>query len=140
MTEADRAQIEAEVMEAMDIFSDGFREMDMEKVASVAHPDLLAYPFVGQVLNWTEFREALLAWAEGKESWAAHWVDTNVRVISPDLAVFSATTVDTVWFSDGRVIHYPSNATAFLFERTPDGWKFSMGGPSNSAPQPVEEG
>jgi len=140
MTADQIAEIEAEVLEGMETYVDGYREMDMEKVGSVAHPDLLTYPYSGRVLNRTEFIETSLAWAEGRGYWAISWVDTNVRVLSPDLAVFSGTSVDTVTFSDGRAFHYPSNAYAFLFERTPDGWKFSMGGPSSPARQPVEGG
>ena len=140
MTDAEVAQIEAEVMESMGTYVDGYREMDMEKVGSVAHPDFLTYPYSGRVVNRSEFVETSLAWAEGKESWAISWVDTNVRVLSPDLAVFSGTSVDTLTFSDGRAFYHPSNAYAFLFERTPDGWKLSMGGPSAAPRQPIEEG
>lgn len=140
LTEDQIAEIEAAVMESIETYADGYREMDMEKVASVAHPDLLTYPFAGRVLDRPGFLESSLAWAEGKESWAINWTDVNVRVISQDLAVFSGTSVDTVTFSDGRAFYYPSNAYGFLFERTPQGWKFSVGGPSSPPRQAVDEG
>ncbi len=135
----DQAQVEAEVKAAMDAFLDGFREMDMESVAQIAHRDELLYPYVGRVLNWAGYRDALMAWAEGKASWGGQWTSTNVRVLSNDLAVFSATSTDTLAYSDGRVFEYPNNAMAFLLERTSDGWKFSMGGASNVARRAIEE-
>jgi len=138
MAEAEIAQIEAGVLASMQTYVDGYREMDLEKVGSVTHPDFLTYPYSGSVQNRAEFVEGGLAWAEGKESWAISWVDTNVRVLSPDLAVFSGTSVDTLTYSDGRVIQYPSNAYAFLLERTADGWKLSVGGPSAAPGQAVE--
>jgi uncharacterized protein (TIGR02246 family) len=138
MTDAEQAQVEAEVKAVMNAFYDGWREMDMEKVAGLAHPNELIYPYVGQVLDWSGYRDAILAWAEGKAAYKGGWTSTKVRVLSPDLAVFSGTSTDTLTYSDGRIFEYPNNAMAFLLERTSDGWRFSMGGASNAARRAIE--
>jgi hypothetical protein len=115
------------------------RQLDGELVATTTHPDLLVYAYGGLILDRAGYRDAISAWMEGKESWKGSWVDTHVRVLSTDLAVFSGTMEDTVVFSDGRTLHYPSGSFAALFERTSEGWRFSVGGSSTGVGQPIEE-
>jgi hypothetical protein len=138
MTEAERAQIEAEVLEVAETMVDGFMQLDGELIATTAHPDLV-FAYGGHVLNRDTYREAMVAWPEGKESWEGGWVETDVRVLSPDLAVFSGTMEFTVRYSDGRTLHFPNGAFAALYERTSEGWRWSVGGVSSGGGQPVDE-
>ena len=140
LTEEEIAQIETRILGIMENRFDALRELDVEGYALTAHPELLTWPGGGQLMNWSQYRDALMAWAEGKESWKGGWVESKVRVLSPNLAIFSGTYTDSIRFSDGRHLHWPEASAVFLFERTADGWKFIMGGESATPPQLVEEG
>jgi ketosteroid isomerase-like protein len=138
LTEAEIAEIETQILSIMENRFDALRDLDVESYARTAHPDLLTWPAGGQLMNRSQYKDALLAWAEGKESWSGGWIESKVRVLSPDFAVFSGTYTDTIRFSDGRHLHWPEAVAVFLFERTPEGWKFIMGGESAAPPEPVE--
>ena len=138
MTESEIAQIEAEVLEVADARFEALRNLDLEKVLQSAHPDLLAWAAGGRILNSAAYREGLYAWAAGKESWRGGWVQTNVRVLTPKIAVFSGTYVDTIQYSDGREVHCRSCSTVFLFERTAEGWKYPMGSGTAEDAEPVD--
>lgn len=140
MTAAEIVQIEEEVLAAVEARFDALRRLDMESVLLAAHPEVLVWPNGGRILSSAEYREGMYAWAQGKESWEGGWIDTTVRVLSPDLAVFSGTYVDTIEYSDGRRLHCPACSAVFLFERTVDGWKYTLGAGSSAPAQPVEEG
>ena len=75
--EFDQAQIEAEVLEVMETFIDGFRELDIEKVIQTAHTDALMFPYGGRVLDFAAYRDALDSWADGKTSWKGGWTETH---------------------------------------------------------------
>ena len=138
MSEAEIAEIRADVLEVVEARFEALRDLDMDKVLQSAHPDLLAWTAGGRIMNSAAYRDGMRAWAEGKESWSGRWVETDVRVLTPDLAVFSGSYVDTIQYSDGRYLHCPRCSAVFLFERTPDGWKYSMGAGSAVPAEPVE--
>ena len=140
MSEAEIAEIEAEVLEVVEARFEALRNLDMDKALRNAHPDLLVWAAGGGISNAAAYRDGMYAWAEGKESWKGRWVETNVRVLTPDLAVFSGSYVDTILYSDGRHLHCPKCSAIFLFERTPDGWMYSMGAGSAVPAEPVEGG
>jgi uncharacterized protein (TIGR02246 family) len=140
MTDVEIAEIEAEVREVAQTFIDGFNELDMAKVVSVSHPDHTKVPYAGEILDRSGFQEFLDGWVEDKESWQGDWVDTHIRVLSPDLAAFSGTYSVDMTLSDGERRHYPSGAMVGLFERTEDGWRWSIRGSASSGYQLVEEG
>lgn len=138
MTEAERAQIEAEILEVAETWVDGLRQFDGDLIAAAIHPDLAVFAYQGRILDRAGYRDAIVAWMEGKESYKGGWLDTHVRVISPDLAVFSATAEDTIQYSDGRTVHRP-NSTVALFERTTEGWKWSVASHGPGVAQVIEE-
>jgi ketosteroid isomerase-like protein len=140
MSDTELAEIEAEILEVVEARFDALRNLDIDEVLQSVHPDLLAWAAEGRVMNSVAYRDGMYAWAEGKESWRGGWVETTVRVLTPSLAVFSGTYVDTIQYSDGRFLHCPSCSAVFLFERTEDGWKYSMGAGSSAPAEPVEEG
>ena len=141
MTQAEIAQIEAEVLQVAQTFLDGFNELDMAKANETMHPDHMTFSYQGRIMNKADYREFLDGWVTNKESWQGHWLETNVRVLSPQAAVFVGTyTVDLMEYSDQPGRRYPQSAWTMLFEKTSDGWKWSMGGSSNSGYEAVEEG
>jgi ketosteroid isomerase-like protein len=140
MSEAEIAQIEAEVREVVEARFEALRNLDMDKVLRSAHPDLLVWAAEGRIMNAAAYRDGMHAWAEGKESWRGRWVETKVRVLTPDLAVFSGSYVDTIQYSDGRHLHCPKCSAVFLFERTTNGWKYTMGAGSAVPAEPVQGG
>lgn len=140
MSEADIAEIQAEVLEVVEARFDALRNLDIEEVIRTAHPDSLVWVTGGRIVNSAEYRDGMYAWAEGKESWRGGWLERSVQVLSSDLAVFFGTYVDTILYSDGRRLHCPECAALFLFERTADGWKYTVGAGSAAPAQPVEEG
>lgn len=140
ISEPEIARIEAEVLGVVEGRFEALRNLDMDGVLQSAHPDLLAWAAGGRILNSAEYRDGLYQWANGKESWKGHWIERNVRVLTPDLAVFWGSYVDTIQYSDGRVLHCPRCSAVFLFERTPDGWRYSMGAGSSTPAEPVEAG
>ena len=141
MTEAEIAQIEAEVLAVMQDFIDGFNELDMAKVNETMHPEHMTFSYVGDLLDKAGYREFLDNWVQTKESWQGHLHETDVRVLSPDVAVSTGLlTIDEIHYTDGRARHYPKNAWTMLFEKTPVGWKWSMGGHTSSGFEDIAEG
>jgi hypothetical protein len=139
MGEFDQAQIEAQVLAVMQEFLDGMNELDMAKVEETTHPGHMALSLQGRILNRSEYREAMDQWATDKKSWHGTWHDTSVRILSPEAAVFTGLySIDLIEYEDQPARHYPQNAWSILVERTPDGWKWSMGGHSSSGYEVVE--
>jgi len=140
MTEAERTQIEADVAAVMQQFMEGFNELNLEKINQTMHPDLMSFPLGGRLVNKSEYREYLDEWVADKESWKGSWHEMRVRVLSPNAAVFTGTYSDTIRYLDGQVRFYPQGAWVTLVERTPEGWKWSMGGQSASPFELISEG
>jgi hypothetical protein len=135
--EFDQDQVQTEALKVMEDFMEGFNELDMVKVVGTMHPDI-RFPYAGRILNKDGYREYLEGWVETKESWEGRWLDTQVRVLSPDLAVFSGTYTTTIHHSDGRISRTPEGSWVTLVERTPDGWRWSLGGASSGGSEDVE--
>jgi hypothetical protein len=68
------------------------------------------------------------------------WTETDVRVLSPDAAVFLGQASGTWEHADGRFIRYPSSWQLMLVERTEDSWGMSILQYSNGPSEVVEEG
>ncbi len=140
MTEAEIAQIEAEVMALMQEFVDGFNELDMAMATATFHPDHTTLTIGGEIVNKSGYREILDGWVGDKESWQGSWLETNVRVLSPSAAVFTGTWSPTIRYSNGSVRNYPLGAWVTLVERTAAGWRISAALGSNSGYEEVEGG
>jgi hypothetical protein len=128
MTEAEIAQIEAEVIEVMEGVFDGFRQLDPQMIMAHFHPTATSWVWAsvprghGRVLELTE------NWVEGKESWEGSWTETTVKVFSQDAALFQGVYEATITYPDGRIVYFPNNASwTLLLERTDDGWLGTIG-------------
>jgi hypothetical protein len=140
LTEAEIAQIEAEVLQVMQVFMEGFNEHDPGKIATTLHPDLPAILYAGRIWTRAEFPEGVAPWFEAREAYQGEWIETDVRVLSRDLAVFQASYRGTTKLTDGRTFHYPHSSSMALFERTSEGWRWTVGGTSAGPAELVEGG
>jgi hypothetical protein len=111
----------------------------MEKVVETVHPDYMTLSYAGRILDKSGYREYWDEWVKNKESWQGHWHETNVRVLTPEAAVFTGLySIDLIEYSDQPARHYPQNAMTTLVEKTPDGWKWTMGANTASGFEEVE--
>jgi fibronectin type 3 domain-containing protein len=141
MTEAERAQIEAEVTEAATGLLDGFRTMDAEVVGEWFHPTETSFVWGGTINDRGGMIEHLRSFMEDFESWDGGWVETQVKVLTPDAAMFQGEFESTIHYTNGRVLRWPGNANfTMLMERTPEGWKVTIGDMDNGPSEVVEEG
>jgi hypothetical protein len=141
MTEAEVAQIEAEVTQVLEDFLQANEEMDCGKVAALYHPEHAGVAWGSRLLDASMFQEACESFFDGKDSWTGYWVETNVRVLTRDFAEYTGRMGDTIHYSDGRVREWPGNCVNIgVMERTPDGWKATIGAQTCGSSQLIEEG
>ncbi len=141
MTEAEIAQIEAEVLGLMESWMEAWRGNDCALSRDLWHPTKIAQPRVGRtgisVDGWIESCTTQMA---NRESFSGEWTDTDVRVISPEAAVFSGTYRATYGYRDGSPgRHYPTAAQVMLVERTEGGWGITFFTNSNGPSEEVGE-
>ncbi len=126
MTEAEIAQIEAEVMQFSEAWMDVWAKNDCEAGAVFLHPDNLSFLWSGQALNRAEWLEACIPIVANRESFSGSWTETSVQVLSRDAAVFVGTYSSTFsYVDDTPARHYPSSSQMGLVERTATGWVFT---------------
>jgi len=141
MSEAERAQIEAEVTEAANGFLDSFRTMDAEVVGEWFHPTETSFVWGGTINDRAGMIEHLRSFMENFESWDGAWVETQVQALNPDAAMFQGEFGSTIHYANGQVLRWPGNANfTMLMERTPEGWKVTVGDTDNGPSEVVEEG
>jgi hypothetical protein len=139
--EAGQAQIKAEVTQALDDWIQSYGGMDCDETSRFYHPQFLAAASGGEILDYAAHNEGCQSFFEGKDGWKGYWVETNVRVISPDAAEFSAIMGDTVWYSSGLVRERPGTcANVGVMVRTDEGWKFTIAAQSCGSSRLLEEG
>jgi hypothetical protein len=128
MTEADIAQIEAGVMEAADGWLDAWRsEVDCDSNLPLLHPDRLAMPYQGRILDREGWHEMCLIRSANVASATFDWTTREVRVLSPDAAVFIGSYSATWEYRDGSPeVRVPSSSVGGVMERTPDGWVWTL--------------
>jgi len=133
------AQIEAEIVE---VWEDHFRVMetfDCDRLTKTLHPEHLAMAYGARLVGFDDWDGVCTGFFTTMESWTGYWADTEVRVLTPDLAVFTGYYGDTIHYSNGEVVTWPGNcAQVSLMERTEDGWKNSLFGQSCGSSQPVD--
>jgi len=140
MAAAEKAQIQAEIVDVATGINRGFRALDAEAVAEVFHPTESGFAWGGKIYNGTDIVEPLAARLANRVLDDREWVDTRVKVFTRDLAMFQGIADVTIEETDGDVLHYPGNLIfTLLFERTADGWKSTSGaitsGPYETADQ-----
>ena len=128
MTEAETAQIEAEVMQLADDWMDAWKDMetDCETTQTLLHPDYWRRLASGEdwdISEWPDYCARSTATRAGASN---DWAKKTVRVISPDAAVFIGTHSPTFSYNDGRPPrHYLTSVQRLLVERTETGWGIS---------------
>jgi len=144
MTEAEIAQIEAEVTEWAETLLDGWGPGTTEErcaaLQALAHPDHVVWLRGGEPRGPDAFFEYCMANQANWVSYTGEWTDTDVRVLSPDAVIFIGRTSGTWVHTDGRVTRYPAGVIRYLVERTADGWGFTMTDFSNGPSEVVEQG
>ena len=138
MTEAEVAQIEAEVMEFVDAFLDAWRvEVNCDSNLPLFHPDRLVMPYEGEIINRDEWHEMCLMRSANVASATFIWTSREVRVLAPDAAVFIGSYSATWEYRDGSPTgHVPTSSVGGVAERTPDGWVWTF---YSWSPGPGEE-
>jgi hypothetical protein len=128
MTEAEVAQIEAEVTEWSEAWMDGWGpENRCEIITAFYHPDHANRFRGGEPRGRDGVREWCEATTGNWASFSGNWTDIDVRVISPDAAMFTGRYDGTWEYTNGGTGHYPTGSHRILVERTVDGWGATMG-------------
>jgi hypothetical protein len=141
MTEAEKAQIEAQVLAATDVYTDALEAKDAEILKGILHPTETSWVWGGTIRDYTTFPERLATLMEPWETWEGGWTQRTVKVLSPEAVMFQGEYEVTTHYEDGSVLHWPGNANVTaLFELTADGWKITMADFDNGASEVVEEG
>jgi len=116
MTEAEIAQIEAEVMEFADTHLAAFSELDTDLLLSFwMDDDISSVSFAQRAVGTGElsaFFDGLVAsWQQTESAWQPGSI---VDVISPTMALFQGTNRQDVSFTDGRELVQRIHFTHFL--------------------------
>ena len=138
MTEAEIAQIEAEVTQRVGDWMVDWSQNDCQVIDEYAHPELTAMLYSGEVLDRAEWKEACGPVVENRESWTTDWHEVTVRVLSPDAAVFLVNYGYTIKFTSGVHRTWPRASQGGLVERTTDGWAITLLGSSSGSYEDVE--
>ena len=138
MTEAEIAQIQAEVTEFADGWLDAWRvEVNCDSNLPMLHPDRLAMPYQGEIINRDEWHEMCLMQSANVASATFDWTSREVRVLAPDAAVFIGSYSSTWEYrDDSPTSHVPTSSVGGVAERTPDGWVWTF---YSWSPGPGEE-
>ena len=128
MTEAENAQYEAEVMELADRWMDAWRGgADCDSNLPLLHPDRLAMPYEGEIINRDGWHDMCLMQSANVASATFDWTNREVRVLAPDAAVFIGSYSATWEYRDGSpASHVPTSSMGGVAERTPDGWVWTF--------------
>jgi hypothetical protein len=138
MTEAQIAQIEAEVLEWAEAWMDSWNvDVHCDATLPLIHPDHVVELTGGAPLKKAEWLEYCKRTNANIAGFTGVWTDTSVRVLSPDAAVFLGRFDGTWEYPDGRTNHRPAGAQLILVERTAEGWGLTLFENSNG---PLAEG
>ncbi len=143
MTEAEIAQIEAQVLETAQAWMDVWEDMDTdcERGAEFWHPEHMVYFSSGEPTTPSSWLEVCNRLTQNRAGFSGEWTDTEVRVLSQDAAVFVGRQTGTFEYLDGSPTrHYPTGAQVILFERTATGWGITTFSNFNGPSEVVGEG
>lgn len=128
LTEAEIAQIEAEVLEVVEANFEGWRQGDVDIIMATFHPTATSWVAGSVPRDFSRVTEWVTNFSTNYESWEGGWTETEVKVLSREAALFQGHYSCTTTRNDGRVLYWPGNASwTNLLERTEDGWKITMG-------------
>jgi len=141
ITEVEQAQIEAEVMATSDVLADSWNTNDLEAFYSVFHPEKISHAWGSRV--WKDHSAFADEWRsvwETGDSVRISWTDRSVQVLSAEAAMFQGSTDLFLYYTDGRILHYPGTAHwTGLFEPTEDGWKMTTSAYTFGGAQRLDE-
>lgn len=142
MTEAESAQIEAEVMQWAEAWMEIWRANDCELSRNAWHPTRIAQPRAGRTgVSVDEWIRQCTDQITNRASFSGEWTETEVRVISRDVALFMGSYNATYGYRDETPDrHYPTAAQVMLLERTETGWGLTFFVNSNGPYEGVEGG
>jgi hypothetical protein len=139
-TAAEIAQIETEVVAAMETSLEGCRRLDPTMAMQPYHPTKTAYAWTDVPLDYSGTSAMMTAVLGDLKSAEIALVATTVRVLSRDAAVFQGVYETTQYRKDGTVLRLPGKATwTCLAEKTDEGWKITVGANSNGEPEITTE-
>jgi len=139
MTEAEIAQIQAEVEQVAEDWIANWGRGDCEAAAGFFHPEYISQSRAGVFArSRDDQRENCELNTANRESTTASWTSSNVRVISASAAVFAGNFEGTFRYRDETPArHYAHSAQTILFERTDTGWGITFLSTTNDQAQPV---
>ena len=141
MTEADIAQIQAELMSWTDEWIESSRSQDADAVAALMDPDEARYVVNATFHSgWEECRNALETLYAGWETWNGDWSGRSVEVLGPDVAFLIGQVRGPLTLVDGTE-GINQVRLSFLLKKRVDGWKAVYGHGSGAfTPNPIAEG
>ena len=143
MTEAEKAQIQTEVLQAAEAWIDSWKDMetDCETITGMMHPDHMALLLGGNVASRDQWLDYCNRTTTNRAGWEGGWTSTEVRPLSADAAVFVGNYTGTYQWLDGSSdSHYANAAQVILFERTATGWGVTFFLNNNGPVERIEEG
>jgi ketosteroid isomerase-like protein len=140
MTEAEKAQIQTEVLQAAEDWFDGFRQHDLDMLMAAYHPTETSFSGSRGPRDYATVREGWGNQFENIVKYDLKWTETMVKVLSRDAAMFQGYYDATCTYVDGRILQWPGNANfTVLMERTPDGWKITTGSAGSGTAQRIDQ-
>lgn len=127
MTNAERGQIQAEVLTWSDQWLEAVSNLDAQGAASLMdRADGHFYHGATYRANWQEFLAASEELYGGWDAWEAEWGTRRVDVLSPDAALLVGDAEGMVRYPDGTEADNRV-AWSFVLRRSEGGWKGLFG-------------
>jgi hypothetical protein len=116
-------------------------DTDCETAAELWHPEYGAYYSQGERVDREGFIESCHRTTANRASVEGSWTSTEVRVLSPDAAVFIGAYESTMGYLDGSPTrHWPNAHQIILAERTETGWGITTFSNFNGPAEVIDEG
>jgi uncharacterized protein (TIGR02246 family) len=139
LSEAEVAQIEAEIQKLADSWMDVWAKNDCDAFQSLWNPDVIFQPRGGVIAESLEdIKEQCDQALANRASFSGNLLGTKIKVLSRDAAVLGLTWEGTFHYRDETPPrYYAHSSTINLLVRTEDGWGISFYVNSNDTPQAV---
>ena len=142
ITDAEIAEVEAEITEWAESWLDVWRGNDCELSRPLIHPTRSVFVFQGKptrnIDDWMTYCGRTI---ENRASWSGSWTDIEVRVLSANAAEIIGTHSATITYRDETPARsYPISTQIINLERTATGWGMTHYWYQTGPPEVVEEG
>lgn len=138
MTAADEEAIRAQIMDVSNSMIEAWNAFDLDASMSFFHPEETSFAWGSTVYDYqalTEHWAEVWSQASGQE---ATWTHREIRVLSPEAALFQGSFELRFFYNDGRVALWPGAHWTALFEPYEGEWKITYAGYSYGGSQLVE--